>query len=117
MFSPGPSRSTRRHPSCRDRGRRVRLGRLVASADVLRLRHLAARMLSRGKKPGSIPFWRWINWPKTKAYAASITELGIYVNLQGREPNGIVAPGDEYERVREQGLEGPRGRTHREAET
>lgn len=94
--------------------RRGRLGRLVASADVLRLRHLAARMLSRGKTPGSIPFWRWINWPKTKAYAASITELGIYVNLQGREPNGIVAPGDEYERVRDQVLEGLRELRHPE---
>lgn len=86
--------------------RRGRLGRLVASADVLRLRHRVARMLSRGKESGAIPFWRWINWSKTRAYAASITEMGIYVNLAGREPNGIVAPGDEYEEVRDSILEG-----------
>lgn len=94
--------------------RRGRLGRLLASADVLRLRHLAARMMSRGRKPGAIPFWRWINWADTKAYAASITELGIYVNLRGREPNGIVAPGDEYERVRDEVIEGLRELRHPE---
>lgn len=94
--------------------RRGKLGRLVASADFLRLRHRAARLFARGRKPGPIPFWRWINWSKTRAYAASITEMGVYVNLQGREPQGIVAPGDEYERIRDQVLEGLRELRHPE---
>ena len=39
-----------------------------------------------------------VDWSRTRAY--SIGHVGqIYVNLQGREPNGIVVPGQEYETV------------------
>ncbi len=41
-----------------------------------------------------------INWSQTKAYSASNTESGIYINLEGREPYGTVQPGQEYEYVR-----------------
>jgi predicted AlkP superfamily phosphohydrolase/phosphomutase len=88
--------------------RRGVLGRMIASADVLRLRHRVARLLMRGKTPGTIPFWRWMNWSRTRAYAASVTEMGIYVNLRGRESDGIVSPGAEYEEVREAILHGLR---------
>jgi predicted AlkP superfamily phosphohydrolase/phosphomutase len=41
-----------------------------------------------------------IDWSRTKVYAAeSRNELRI--NLQGREPQGCVTPGQEYEQVRE----------------
>jgi predicted AlkP superfamily phosphohydrolase/phosphomutase len=40
-----------------------------------------------------------IDWSKTKAFSAPIPQQGIYVNLEGREPHGIV-PESEYERVR-----------------
>jgi predicted AlkP superfamily phosphohydrolase/phosphomutase len=41
-----------------------------------------------------------IDWEQTKAYARG--HLGqIYVNLKGREPRGIVKPGEEYEAVRD----------------
>jgi len=37
-----------------------------------------------------------VDWSKTKAY--SFGNIGqIYINLRGREPQGIVAPGVEYE--------------------
>jgi predicted AlkP superfamily phosphohydrolase/phosphomutase len=40
-----------------------------------------------------------VDWSRTKAYSRG--NYGqIYVNLKGREPNGCVEPGDEYERVR-----------------
>ena len=40
-----------------------------------------------------------IDWDKTKAYSSGY--LGqIYVNLKGREPNGCVEPGKEYEEIR-----------------
>jgi predicted AlkP superfamily phosphohydrolase/phosphomutase len=39
-------------------------------------------------------------WSETKAYAFGT--IYIYVNLEGREPHGIVKPGEEYESVREQ---------------
>lgn len=40
-----------------------------------------------------------IDWPKTKAYWG--IGLGIRVNLKGREPQGIVEPGPDYEKLRE----------------
>lgn len=44
----------------------------------------------------------FINWGKTKAYAGNHTEQGIYINLKGRETNGTVEPGEEYEILRNQ---------------
>ena len=41
-----------------------------------------------------------IDWSKTKAVQAR--SIHIYVNLKGRDPDGIVAPGEEYESVRDQ---------------
>ncbi len=39
-----------------------------------------------------------VDWSETVAYA--LTANGIFVNLKGREPGGIVNPGREYEQVR-----------------
>ncbi len=45
--------------------------------------------------------WKDIDWTKTKAY--SFGNVGqIFINLRGREPQGIVGPGAEYEELREQ---------------
>lgn len=51
----------------------------------------------------NIPFF--IDWNNTLAYGGNHTEQGIYINLKGREPLGIVEKGREYERVREQIIE------------
>lgn len=40
-----------------------------------------------------------IDWSRTRAYCPSAPGSGLWVNLKGREPEGIVAPGAEYERV------------------
>jgi predicted AlkP superfamily phosphohydrolase/phosphomutase len=71
-------------------------------------RSAGLRKLARSAK-GVLPKSVWqrvkgvaqatIDWSKTKAFSAPIPQQGIYVNLQGREPNGIV-PEKEYERVR-----------------
>jgi predicted AlkP superfamily phosphohydrolase/phosphomutase len=42
-----------------------------------------------------------IDWTRTKAFSAPIPQQGIYVNLAGREPHGIVPEGD-YEAVRDE---------------
>lgn len=42
-------------------------------------------------------FLQDVDWSKTKAYALGVG--GIYVNVQGREGKGIVAPGAEYDAV------------------
>lgn len=44
-----------------------------------------------------------INWAETKAFARE--GIHVYVNLKGRDPEGIVEPGEEYERVREEVIE------------
>jgi len=42
-----------------------------------------------------------VDWSRTTAY--SIGYIGeVHINLRGREPQGIVAPGDDYERTRDQ---------------
>ena len=46
-----------------------------------------------------------VDWANTKAYVGGDT-TAIHINVQGREPNGIVKPGDEYERLREDIISG-----------
>ena len=43
-------------------------------------------------------FWPNVDWSRTKAYSMGLGE--IYLNVRGREGQGIVAPGAEYEAVR-----------------
>ena len=45
---------------------------------------------------------RIIDWPQTKAFAQYGWGVQIYVNLKGRDPQGIIEPGEEYEKVREE---------------
>ena len=45
-----------------------------------------------------------IDWSKTKAFSAPIPQQGIYINLEGREPNGSV-PQSQYESVRNEVIE------------
>lgn len=37
-----------------------------------------------------------IDWDNTKAFASTPDVHGIFINVRGREPNGIVEPGAEY---------------------
>ena len=41
-----------------------------------------------------------VDWTKTKAVAQR--SVYIYINLKGRDPDGIVEPGEEYRQVQEQ---------------
>ncbi|TYL37540.1 phosphodiesterase [Natronococcus pandeyae] len=45
-----------------------------------------------------------VDFPNSRAYVRSKSELGIRINLEGREPNGQV-PHSEYETVREELIE------------
>ncbi|HJW70882.1 MAG TPA: alkaline phosphatase family protein [Candidatus Binatia bacterium] len=40
-----------------------------------------------------------IDWSRTRAYCPSAPGSGLWINLRGRESEGIVEPGAEYERV------------------
>jgi predicted AlkP superfamily phosphohydrolase/phosphomutase len=37
-----------------------------------------------------------VDWPNTLAHAGMPTEYAIYINLEGREPQGVVRPGKAY---------------------
>ncbi|KPJ52939.1 hypothetical protein AMJ39_06420 [candidate division TA06 bacterium DG_24] len=41
-----------------------------------------------------------IDWSRTRAFAGHRSEQGIFLNVRGREPLGIVEPGQEYEELR-----------------
>ena len=45
--------------------------------------------------------WDDVDWSRTVAYTLGGNYTGIYVNLRGREPQGCVAPGAEYEALRD----------------
>lgn len=57
-----------------------------------------------------------VDWEKTRAFASPIPQQGVFVNLQGREPRGVVPPG-ELDAVRRdlvsrfETLVGPDGRS------
>lgn len=55
------------------------------------LRHVPTTAVSTATKQ--------VDFPRSRAYMRSRTELGVRINLQGREPAGIVSP-EEYESVR-----------------
>lgn len=46
-----------------------------------------------------------VNWNETLAYSIGNTAGQIYLNVKGREPNGIVEPGKMFEEVRERIIE------------
>ena len=43
-------------------------------------------------------FWANVDWSRTRAYIMGLG--GLYINLKGREKQGIVEPGEEYENLR-----------------
>jgi predicted AlkP superfamily phosphohydrolase/phosphomutase len=45
-------------------------------------------------------FWENVDWSKTRAYAMGLGEL--YINLKGRESQGVVEPGAEYDNLKKE---------------
>ncbi len=43
-------------------------------------------------------FWENVDWSKTRAYAMGLGE--VYINLKGREAQGIVNPGADYDALK-----------------
>lgn len=43
-------------------------------------------------------FWENVDWSKTRAYAMGLGE--VYINVKGRESQGIVTPGPEYDALK-----------------
>jgi predicted AlkP superfamily phosphohydrolase/phosphomutase len=47
---------------------------------------------------GQGQFWENVDWSKSRAYAMGLGE--VYINLKGREAQGIVSPGAEYDALK-----------------
>ena len=46
---------------------------------------------------------RALDWSRTRAFSTGTTAVGyVYLNLEGRDPQGTVSAGREYERLREE---------------
>jgi predicted AlkP superfamily phosphohydrolase/phosphomutase len=68
----------------------------IAVSDALLSRQMKERLSLRWKTAG-------IAWERTKAFVIENANEGyVRINLKGREPMGIVEPGVEYERVRDE---------------
>jgi predicted AlkP superfamily phosphohydrolase/phosphomutase len=48
-------------------------------------------------------FWPNVDWSKTRAYALALGQ--IYVNLKGRESQGVVSPGADYDALKKELIE------------
>lgn len=69
-----------------------------------RLRLDLRRRVNKGRAYGRLKHiflsFEDIDWEATKAYA--LGHIGqVYINLQGRQPQGVVEPGAEYEELRD----------------
>jgi len=75
--------------------------------------NLNAWLLAKGwlaLKPGGDPAAEWlrdVDWTRTKAYAIGLT--GVFLNLEGREAQGAVKPGEEAARVKAEIMEALKG--------
>jgi predicted AlkP superfamily phosphohydrolase/phosphomutase len=77
------------------------LRKTARKIDFLNLRNRRFKDVTRkSDRMNAYSFLECIDWSKSLAYAASNTEQGIYVNLKGREPFGIVRPGKDMEKTR-----------------
>lgn len=75
--------------------------RIGAVLDRLGLRDVAMEVVpDNAIRAGS----EQVDFPNSKAYMRSHVETGVRINLEGREPNGVVPP-EEYEAVRNDVIE------------
>lgn len=51
--------------------------------------------LKNPSRQGELPLFLNVDWSQTSAYAVGLQ--GLYVNLKGREINGIISSGNEYD--------------------
>lgn len=91
------------------RGGILKLKKVLRKLDKYRLRDKLLPFARRGGRIVAYDFLQVIDWEKTQAYSASNTEQGIYLNLKGREPGGIIEPGEHYEKMRGELIEALKG--------
>ena len=78
-----------------------KLSRRVSAGGAKAKRGVTADRTARGKLNKLFLSFNNVDWSRTTVYSKG--NYGqLFVNLRGREPFGTVAPGSEYERVRDQ---------------
>ena len=75
---------------------------LVKLFDPFNLRRKIGIKSKQSGRMSAYDFLDRIDWTKTMAYSASNTEQGIYLNVKGRQPNGVIDSKEEYHRIREE---------------
>jgi len=85
-----------------DRGKRALYGR-VSFSTLSRLRHWWPDRLR--VTLGEESFFPGVDWAHTLAYSEEVRG-NIWINLKGRDPQGTVAPGAEYEALRDRVITG-----------
>ncbi|MBW1769269.1 MAG: alkaline phosphatase family protein [Deltaproteobacteria bacterium] len=66
--------------------------------DISRIRRFLPRSIDK-KIRGNFTVFNCIDWSRTEAYGGTSSEQGIFINVKGREPYGIVETGRQYEDV------------------
>ncbi|MBN1483087.1 MAG: alkaline phosphatase family protein [Chloroflexia bacterium] len=83
------------------------LYRLLRRLDPWNLRgRLSNRLRQRLRQQVDRAIARPIDWSRSRAYSGRSTGESIYINLRGRDPRGIVEPGQEYEALRDKVIQG-----------
>jgi len=73
------------------------IGKLLPDLFIETLKHVSPMKLRKAFPRENLI----VDWKNTKAYFLSEQSQGININLKDREPHGIVKPGFEYERLRD----------------
>ena len=77
---------------------RINTNELLAQEGLLRLREMPDRPMGLPELDQK----GLIDWERTVAYALGAYIAQVFINVRGRDPKGVVAPGEEYLAVREQ---------------
>ncbi|HLE05084.1 MAG TPA: alkaline phosphatase family protein [Anaerolineales bacterium] len=75
----------------------ARLGMGLADRATNRIKRQMTRTARTTLMQRAFLSWTDVDWSRTRAYALGGNFTGIYVNLKGREPQGCVSSGEEYE--------------------
>ena len=85
---------------------RKKIGRLLPENIKKPLRRLipglTVRKSSDTKEHNEFDPYSLIDWENTRAYSGGSVEQGIFLNVRGREPFGVVQFGAEYHKVRDE---------------
>jgi predicted AlkP superfamily phosphohydrolase/phosphomutase len=82
----------------------VNLNTWLVKSGYMTIKGAEGRKDLKGVVDPNARFFPKVDWSRTKAYALGLS--GIYINVAGRERDGIVAPGAEYEEVKQEIIEG-----------